>query len=74
MILEVKVSSILIAVRISAMFQKFVQRMNNQTRYNSNGKINAIRIITYHDLTYSIQDYNAIAVYSLYVPQKILSS
>jgi biotin operon repressor len=45
----------------SAMFQQFVQRMNNQTQYNSNGKINAIPIIVYHDLTYNIQDYNAMA-------------
>jgi len=45
----------------SAMFQQFVQRMNNQTQYNSNGKINAIPIVVYHDLTYNIQDYNAMA-------------
>jgi hypothetical protein len=43
------------------MFQKFVQRMNNYTPYNANGKINAIPIIVYHDLTYSIQDYNGMA-------------
>ncbi|MGB7957034.1 MAG: hypothetical protein WCF23_23925 [Candidatus Nitrosopolaris sp.] len=39
------------------MFQKFIQQVNSQVPYN-NGKINAIPIITYHDLTYNIQDYN----------------
>jgi hypothetical protein len=43
------------------MFQKFVQRVNSQIPYNSNGKINAIPIIVYHDLTYSINDYNGMA-------------
>jgi peptidoglycan/xylan/chitin deacetylase (PgdA/CDA1 family) len=38
-------------------FQKFVHRVNSQTRYNINGKINAIPIITYHNLTNSMQDY-----------------
>jgi len=42
-------------------FQKFVQRMNSQIRYNTNGKINAIPIITYHNLTNSLQDYNKMA-------------
>jgi peptidoglycan/xylan/chitin deacetylase (PgdA/CDA1 family) len=41
----------------SEMFQKFIQQVNSQVPYN-NGKINAIPIITYHDLTYNIQDYN----------------
>jgi peptidoglycan/xylan/chitin deacetylase (PgdA/CDA1 family) len=41
----------------SAMFQQFVQQVNSQVPYN-NGKINAIPIITYHQLTYNIQDYN----------------
>jgi peptidoglycan/xylan/chitin deacetylase (PgdA/CDA1 family) len=45
----------------SEMFQQFIQRMNSQIPYNSNEKINAIPIIVYHDLTYNIQDYNAIA-------------
>jgi hypothetical protein len=45
----------------SEMFQKFVQRMNSQIPYNSNGKINAIPIIVYRDLTYSINDYNGMA-------------
>ena len=36
------------------MFQKFVQRMSSYTPYNENGKINAIPVIVYHDLTYSI--------------------
>ena len=39
------------------MFQKFIQQVNSQVPYN-NGKINAIPIITYHQLTYNIQDYN----------------
>ena len=42
-------------------FQKFVQRMNSQIPYNTNGKINAIPIITYHNLTNSLQDYNKMA-------------
>jgi peptidoglycan/xylan/chitin deacetylase (PgdA/CDA1 family) len=41
----------------SEMFQKFIQQVNSQVPYN-NGKINAIPIITYHGLTYNIQDYN----------------
>ena len=44
----------------SEMFQKFIQQVNSQVPYN-NGKINAIPIITYHDLTYNIQDYNRAA-------------
>jgi hypothetical protein len=40
------------------MFQKFVDRMNSQIQYNSgNGKINAVPIIVYHNLTYSMKDY-----------------
>ena len=42
-------------------FQKFVQRVNSQIRYNTNGKISAIPIITYHNLTNSMQDYNNMA-------------
>jgi hypothetical protein len=42
-------------------FQKFVQRMNSQIPYNINGRINAIPIITYHNLTNSIRDYNNMA-------------
>lgn len=42
----------------SEMFQQFIQQVNSQVPYNNNGKINAIPIITYHDLTYNIQDYN----------------
>jgi hypothetical protein len=42
-------------------FQKFIQRMNNQIPYNINGRINAIPIITYHNLTNSMQDYNNMA-------------
>jgi peptidoglycan/xylan/chitin deacetylase (PgdA/CDA1 family) len=44
----------------SEMFQKFIQEVNSQVPYN-NGKINAVPIITYHDLTYNIQDYNKAA-------------
>jgi hypothetical protein len=40
-------------------YQIFVQRMNSQIPYNTNGQIRAIPIITYHNLTHSIQDYNA---------------
>ncbi len=42
-------------------FQKFVQRVISQVRYNTNSKINAIPIITYHNLTNSMQDYNNMA-------------
>jgi hypothetical protein len=44
----------------SEMFQKFIQHVNSQVPYN-NGKINAIPILTYHDLTYNMQDYNKAA-------------
>jgi biotin operon repressor len=40
------------------LFQQFVQRMNSQIPYNKDGIINAIPIITYHNLTYSNQVYN----------------
>ena len=43
------------------MFQKFVQRMNTQIPHNTNGKINAIPIIVYHNLTNSMIDYNGMA-------------
>jgi hypothetical protein len=43
------------------MFQQFVQRMNSQNPYNANGKIGAIPIITYHNLTNSMDDYNSAA-------------
>lgn len=42
-------------------YQVFVQRMNSQISYNTNGKIRAIPIITYHNLTNSMQDYNSMA-------------
>jgi len=45
----------------SRAYPLFVQRMNSQIPYNSNGKIRAIPIITYHNLTNSIQDYNGMA-------------
>ncbi|MGC2572494.1 MAG: polysaccharide deacetylase family protein, partial [Candidatus Nitrosopolaris sp.] len=44
----------------SEMFQKFIQQVNSQLPYN-NDKINAVPIITYHNLTYNIQDYNKAA-------------
>lgn len=40
-------------------YQIFVRRMNSQIPYNSNENIRAIPIITYHNLTNSIQDYNS---------------
>jgi peptidoglycan/xylan/chitin deacetylase (PgdA/CDA1 family) len=41
------------------MFQRFIQQVNSQIPYNNNnGKINAIPIITYHQLTYNMRDYN----------------
>ena len=43
------------------MYSEFVQRVNSQIPYNTNGKINAIPIITYHNLTNSMQDYNMMA-------------
>jgi hypothetical protein len=43
------------------MFQQFVQRMNSQIPYNTNGKINAIPIITYHNLTNNMKDYDSTA-------------
>jgi hypothetical protein len=39
------------------MFQVFLKIINSQTRYNSNGKINAIPILVYHNITSSIRDY-----------------
>jgi peptidoglycan/xylan/chitin deacetylase (PgdA/CDA1 family) len=39
------------------MFQIFLQIVNSQTRYNSNGKINAVPILVYHNITNSIRDY-----------------
>jgi hypothetical protein len=41
-------------------YQIFVERMNSQIPYNTNGKIRAIPIITYHNLTNSIKDYNSL--------------
>ena len=40
----------------SNMFDKFVQTVNSQTAFNSNGKINAIPVIAYHDITNNIED------------------
>jgi peptidoglycan/xylan/chitin deacetylase (PgdA/CDA1 family) len=45
----------------SQMFDKFVQLVNRQTAFNSNGSINAIPIISYHNLTNNMQDYNNMA-------------
>jgi hypothetical protein len=42
-------------------FQKSVQRVNTQIPHNTNGKIDAIPIITYHNLTNSMEDYNNMA-------------
>ena len=39
------------------MFHVFLQIVNDQAPYNSNGKINAIPIIVYHNFTTSLQDY-----------------
>jgi hypothetical protein len=39
------------------MFHVFLQIANGVTQYNSNGKINAIPIIVYHNITNSIRDY-----------------
>src|SRR5215813_8632955 len=39
------------------MFRVFLQIVNGGTRYNSNGNINAIPIIVYHDITISLRDY-----------------
>ena len=39
------------------MCQVFLQIVNGQTPYNSNGKINTIRIIVYHNITSSLRDY-----------------
>jgi hypothetical protein len=43
------------------MFQVFLRIVNSQIPSNSNGKINAIPIIVYHNLTTSIQDYTPIS-------------
>lgn len=40
------------------MFQVFLQIVNSQTPYNLNGKINAIPIIVYHNITNSLRDYS----------------
>lgn len=39
------------------MFRIFLQIVNGATQYNSNGKINTIPIIVYHNITNSIGDY-----------------
>jgi len=41
------------------MYAQFVARMNSQIPFNANGRINAIPIIVYHNLTYNMQDYNS---------------
>lgn len=40
------------------MFQVFLQIVNSQTPYNLNGKVNAIPIIVYHNITNSLRDYS----------------
>jgi len=47
-----------IALTPTQLFQQFVQRVNSQLPYNKGGIINAIPIITYHNLTYSNEVYN----------------
>jgi biotin operon repressor len=47
-----------IALTPTQLFQQFVQRVNSQIPYNNGGTINAIPIITYHNLTYSNEVYN----------------
>ncbi len=42
-------------------YTQFIQRMNSQIPYNTNGKLNAIPIITYHNLTNNMKDYNKMA-------------
>ena len=39
------------------MFHIFLEIVNGLTSYNSNGKMNAIPIIVYHNITNSLQDY-----------------
>jgi hypothetical protein len=46
-------------VEESQMFDMFVQKVNSQIAFNSNGRINAIPIITYHNLTNSMKDHNS---------------
>jgi peptidoglycan/xylan/chitin deacetylase (PgdA/CDA1 family) len=43
------------------MFDKFVKKITSQIAFNSNGKINAIPIVTYHNLTNSMEDYNSMS-------------
>jgi peptidoglycan/xylan/chitin deacetylase (PgdA/CDA1 family) len=42
-------------------YTQFIQRMNTEIPYNTNGKITAIPIVTYHNLSNSMQDYNKMA-------------
>ena len=39
------------------MFQKFVEVVNSQNKYNKGETINAVPIITYHDITLQNSDY-----------------
>jgi peptidoglycan/xylan/chitin deacetylase (PgdA/CDA1 family) len=39
------------------MFQKFVEVVNSQNNYNKEGTINAVPIITYHNITFQSSDY-----------------
>ncbi|NAL78764.1 hypothetical protein DYY65_11065 [Nitrososphaera sp. AFS] len=43
------------------MFQRFIQQDNSKILSNTNGKINAIPILTCHQLTYNMQDYSSAA-------------
>ena len=47
-----------IALTPTQLFQQFVERVDSQVLHNKGGTINAIPIITYHNLTYSNQIYN----------------
>jgi peptidoglycan/xylan/chitin deacetylase (PgdA/CDA1 family) len=40
------------------MFEVFRQIVNGQAPYNSNGKVNAIPVIVYHNITSSLEDYS----------------
>jgi hypothetical protein len=42
-------------------YTQFIQRMNSLIPYNTNGKLNAIPIIIYHNLTNNMKDYNKMA-------------
>jgi peptidoglycan/xylan/chitin deacetylase (PgdA/CDA1 family) len=49
-----------IALTPTQLFQQFVQRVHSQLPYNEGGTINAIPIVTYHNLTYDNEVYNGL--------------